>query len=112
MLFALVPMLVSMLGTFLWATPVVSAELERKSWVYLAVRPHGKVNVLIGKYLVAITWALSAALAGLCAAVAIMPADDGAAELAGSSAESRCSRAPRMRRFICCSALCFPSARW
>jgi ABC-type transport system involved in multi-copper enzyme maturation permease subunit len=73
MLFTLVPMLVSMLGTFLWATPVVSAELERKSWVYLAVRPHGKVNVLIGKYLVALTWALSAALVGLCVAVAIMP---------------------------------------
>jgi ABC-type transport system involved in multi-copper enzyme maturation permease subunit len=76
MLFMLVPMLVSMLGTFLWATPVVSAELERKSWVYLAVRPHGKVNVLIGKYLVALTWALSAALAGLFVAVAIMPYGD------------------------------------
>jgi ABC-type transport system involved in multi-copper enzyme maturation permease subunit len=77
MLFALVPMLVSMLGTFLWATPVVSAELERKSWVYLAVRPQGAINVLMGKYLVAMTWALSAALAGLCAAVVAMPASDG-----------------------------------
>jgi ABC-type transport system involved in multi-copper enzyme maturation permease subunit len=76
-LFILVPMLVTMLGTFLWATPVVSAELERKSWVYLAVRPQGTTNVLLGKYLVALTWALSAALVGLCAAVAIMPDPDG-----------------------------------
>jgi ABC-type transport system involved in multi-copper enzyme maturation permease subunit len=76
MLFALVPMLVSMLGTFLWATPVVSAELERKSWVYLAVRHQGTTNVLVGKYLVAMTWALSAALVGLCATVAIIPATD------------------------------------
>ena len=38
-LFMLVPMLVSMLGTFLWTTPAVATELERKSWVYLAVRP-------------------------------------------------------------------------
>ncbi len=75
MLFTLIPMLVSMLGTFLWATPVVSAELERKSWVYLAVRPHGTINVLIGKYLVALTWALSAALVGLCAAMVIIPHD-------------------------------------
>jgi ABC-type transport system involved in multi-copper enzyme maturation permease subunit len=75
--FALVPMLVSMLGTFLWATPVVSAELERKSWVYLAVRPQGTINVLIGKYLVSTTWALSAALVGLCAAIVVMPAGDG-----------------------------------
>ncbi len=77
MLFTLVPMLVTMLGTFLWATPVVSVELERKSWVYLAVRPQGTTNVLLGKYLVALTWSLSAALVGLCAAVAIMPGDDG-----------------------------------
>jgi ABC-type transport system involved in multi-copper enzyme maturation permease subunit len=77
LLFALVPMLVSMLGTFLWATPVVSAELERKSWVYLAVRPMGTTNVLMGKYLVSMTWALSAALVGMFAAVAIMPAVDG-----------------------------------
>ncbi|MDZ4657526.1 MAG: hypothetical protein SH868_08085 [Bythopirellula sp.] len=77
MLFTLIPMLVSMLGTFLWATPVVSAELERKSWVYLAVRPHGTTHVLLGKYLVALTWALSAALVGLCAAVAIIPDGDG-----------------------------------
>jgi ABC-type transport system involved in multi-copper enzyme maturation permease subunit len=76
MLFALVPMLVSMLGTFLLATPVVSSELERKSWVYLAVRPHGKVNLLLGKYLVAVTWALTAALAGLCVALAIIPRDE------------------------------------
>src|SRR5262245_15424448 len=60
MLFMLIPMLVSMLGTFLWATPVISTELERKSWVYLAVRPQGTINVLLGKYLVALTWALSA----------------------------------------------------
>jgi ABC-type transport system involved in multi-copper enzyme maturation permease subunit len=73
MLFGLVPMLVTMLGTFLWATPVVSAELERKSWVYLAVRPNGKVNVLLGKYLAAVTWSLSAALASLLLAVIIMP---------------------------------------
>lgn len=73
MLFGLVPMLVTMLGTFLWATPVISAELERKSWVYLAVRPNGKVNVLLGKYLAAVTWSLSAAIVSLVLAVLIMP---------------------------------------
>lgn len=76
LLFGLVPMLIGMLGTFLWATPVVSTELERRSWVYLAVRPLGATNVLLGKYLVATTWALSAALVGLVAAAAIMPAGD------------------------------------
>ncbi len=75
-LFALVPMLVSMLGTFLWATPVVSAELEGKSWVYLAVRPHGTTVVLLGKYLATLAWVLSSAIASLMLAAALVPLDD------------------------------------
>ena len=75
-LFALVPMLVSMLGTFLWATPVVSAELEGKSWVYLAVRPYGTIAVLLGKYLATIAWVLSSAIASLILAALIVPLDD------------------------------------
>jgi len=77
-LFALVPMLVSMLGTFLWATPAVSSELEGNSWVYLAVRPNGATAVLLGKYLATVAWVLSAALVGLLLAVLLMPADGGA----------------------------------
>ncbi len=76
-LFALVPMLITILGAFLWATPAVSAELERKSWVYLAVRPHGRTSVLLGKYLAAITWVLPAALLGLTLAVLIAQSGDG-----------------------------------
>ncbi len=70
-LFALSPMLICMLGTFLWTTPAISAELERKSWVYLAVRPNGGTAVLLGKYLAAVTWVLPAALIGMTLAVFI-----------------------------------------
>jgi ABC-type transport system involved in multi-copper enzyme maturation permease subunit len=76
LLFALTPMVVSMLGTFLWATPAVSAELEGRSWVYLATRPGGNTAVLLGKYLAAVTWVLPAALLGLAMAVALVPLDD------------------------------------
>jgi hypothetical protein len=76
LLFALVPMLVCMLGTFLWATPAVSAELERRSWVYLATRPEGKTTVIIGKYLATVSWVLPAALVGLAIAVALIPSSD------------------------------------
>lgn len=69
LLFALIPMLVSMLGTLLWTTPAVSAELERRSWVYLAVRPNGGTAVLLGKYLAAVTWIIPPALMGLTIAV-------------------------------------------
>lgn len=75
-LFALVPMLVSMLGSLLWASPAVSSELELHSWTYLAVRPHGKTALLLGKYLATVTWVLSAALLGLSISVLIArPAD-------------------------------------
>lgn len=69
LLYFLVPMLVSMLGTLLWATPAISAELEQRSWVYLAVRPHGGSAVLLGKYLAAVTWVIPPALLGLTVAV-------------------------------------------
>lgn len=60
--YALCPSVVCMLGVFLWATPAIASELEGRSWVYLAVRPRGAQSVLLGKYLVAVTWALPAGL--------------------------------------------------
>jgi ABC-type transport system involved in multi-copper enzyme maturation permease subunit len=75
-LFALVPMLVSMLGTLLWTTPAISAELERRSWVYLTVRPHGGTAVLLGKYLAAVTWVIPPALVGLTIAIYLSGTDD------------------------------------
>jgi ABC-type transport system involved in multi-copper enzyme maturation permease subunit len=73
---ALVPMLVTMLGTLLWTTPAVAAELERRSWVYLAVRPNGGTALVLGKYLAAVTWVLTAAFTGLTIGVAIAPSGD------------------------------------
>jgi ABC-type transport system involved in multi-copper enzyme maturation permease subunit len=76
-LFALVPMLVSMLGTLLWTTPAIATELERRSWVYLTVRPNGCTAVLIGKYLAAVTWVIPMALVGLSIAVPMAHTGDG-----------------------------------
>ncbi|MBI3861819.1 MAG: hypothetical protein HY290_07975 [Planctomycetia bacterium] len=76
LLFALVPMLVTMLGTLLWATPAISTELERRSWIYLAVRPHGSTAVLLGKYLAAVTWVIPPALLGLSIAVPLAAPKD------------------------------------
>lgn len=69
LIFALIPMLVSMLGTLLWMTPVISAELERRSWVYLAIRPNGGPAVLLGKYLAAVSWVIPPAILGLSISV-------------------------------------------
>lgn len=62
LVYALAPCLATMMSVFLWAAPAISAELEGRSWVYLAVRPHGPLGVLLGKYLVAVSWALPVGL--------------------------------------------------
>ncbi len=62
MTFYLVVQVGCMLGLLLWATPAVGSELESQTWVYLAMRPHGKTATLLGKYAIAATWTASAGL--------------------------------------------------
>jgi hypothetical protein len=66
------PGVVCMLGVFLWAAPWLSTELEGQSWVYMAVRPHGALAVLLGKYLVAVAWTIPAALLATAVGALIM----------------------------------------
>lgn len=54
-----------MLGVFLWATPVLQAEIEGKTWTYAAVRPSGPAALLVGNYLLAVAWAAAAGLLSL-----------------------------------------------
>jgi ABC-type transport system involved in multi-copper enzyme maturation permease subunit len=70
--------LATMLSVLLSATPVIASELEGRSWVYLVVRPHGAITVLLGKYLVSVSAALpvamgSAILATLAFAMDVEP---------------------------------------
>jgi hypothetical protein len=71
LIYVLVPSLVCILGTLLWSTPAIATELERRSWVYLAVRPNGGTAVLLGKYLATVTWVIPPALVGLTIATPI-----------------------------------------
>ncbi len=58
--FFLIPEVACLLALLLWATPVIQAEIEGKTWQFLAVRPAGKVSILLGKYLAAVVWAVAA----------------------------------------------------
>lgn len=51
------PCLVAAMSCLLWATPVIAAELEGGTWIYLATRPVGKTTVVVGKYAAAAAWA-------------------------------------------------------
>jgi hypothetical protein len=43
-----------LLVMLLWATPNVYAELEGRSWVFVTSRPHGRLSILTGKYLISV----------------------------------------------------------
>ncbi len=61
-LYYLIPEVITLLGLLLWATPVISTEVESQTWVYLAMRRSGRFDVLLGKYFTAVTWTLTAAI--------------------------------------------------
>lgn len=67
----LAPSVACMLGALLMAAPTVATELEQHSWVYLATRPNGLFHLILGKYLVAVTWASSATIVGIIVAVTL-----------------------------------------
>ncbi len=70
--FVLIPEVICLLGLLLWATPLVQAELEGQTWTYLAVRPRGRLKVLIGKYLTAVIWTFSAAFMSVSITVLVL----------------------------------------
>ncbi|MGV3482801.1 MAG: hypothetical protein ACO1RT_00135, partial [Planctomycetaceae bacterium] len=76
LVFALSPCVACMMSVFLWATPAISAELEGRSWVYLAVRPHGPLSVLLGKYLVAVSWSIPVGLVSATLGVIALDCQD------------------------------------
>lgn len=64
-IFFLITEVTCLLGLLLWATPLILTELEANSWLYAAVRPGGRVHLLIGKYLNAVVWVFLAAFASI-----------------------------------------------
>ena len=53
--------LVCMLSLLLWATPNVSAELEGRSWTFVASRPQGRIANVLGKYFASVIFSF-----GIC----------------------------------------------
>lgn len=72
MIFALVPEAVCMLGLLVTMCPAVADELERGTWVHVAVRPRGRRSLLLGTYLAAVAWTSTVAI--LAAALAVLAA--------------------------------------
>lgn len=75
LVYVLSPCIACMMSVFLWATPALASELEGRSWVYLAVRPHGPLAVLLGKYLVAVSWSIPVGVVSATLGVLALGAD-------------------------------------
>ena len=60
--YALIPQVCCMLGLLLWATPAIQSEMEDQTWIFVTLRPNGRTAILLGKYVVAVLWTLSATL--------------------------------------------------
>jgi len=71
MLYALIPEAVCMLGLLVTMCPVVADELERGTWVHVAVRPGGRRALLLGSYLAAVVWTAVVALVATALALAV-----------------------------------------
>ncbi len=76
MLYALIPEAVCMLGLLVTMCPAVADELERGTWVHLAVRPGGRRALLIGTYLAAVVWTSVVALVATVLALAVARVED------------------------------------
>ncbi|MFM7206047.1 MAG: hypothetical protein ACKO4T_05170 [Planctomycetaceae bacterium] len=63
MLYALIPEAVCMLGLLVTMCPAVADELERGTWVHVAVRPGGRRALLLGSYVAAVIWTAAVAMA-------------------------------------------------
>ncbi len=57
--------MICLLSLLLWATPNVYSELEGKSWTFVTSRPHGRLAILFGKYLIAVAWSFLVSWIGM-----------------------------------------------
>ena len=75
-LYALIPGVCVALSVLLTAAPAVASELEQRSWVYMATRPNGIFWMLLGKFLVSVTWGTTAAWCGTAFSVGLCGMDE------------------------------------
>ena len=65
MIYALIPEALCVLGLLVTMCPVVADELERGTWIHVAIRPGGRRSLLLGTFAAAVLWTSSVAVTGL-----------------------------------------------
>ena len=65
MIYALIPEALCVLGLLVTMCPVVADELERGTWIHIAVRPGGRQNLLLGTFAAAVLWTAAVSFSAL-----------------------------------------------
>ncbi|MBQ79061.1 MAG: hypothetical protein CMJ66_03980 [Planctomycetaceae bacterium] len=65
MIYALIPEALCVLGLLVTMCPVVADELERGTWIHIAVRPGGRQNLLLGTFAAAVLWTAAVSFTAL-----------------------------------------------
>ncbi len=68
-LYFLITEFTTCMGMLLGMAPAIQVELENRSWIYVAMRPQGRHAALLGKYVSALLWTLSASWVALALAL-------------------------------------------
>lgn len=76
LLYVLIPESVCMLGLLVTMCPAVADELERGTWIHVAVRPGGRRALLLGTYLAAVLWTSAVGIVGTILAVFVCGVED------------------------------------
>lgn len=71
-LYVTIVRVVTPLALLLWATPAVHNELENGTWPFIAIRPKGRMGLLLGSYLSAVFWALVTGFIALVLATLVL----------------------------------------
>ena len=65
MIYALIPEALCVLGLLVTMCPGVADELERGTWIHIAVRPGGRQNLLLGTFAAAVLWTAAVSFTAL-----------------------------------------------
>ena len=71
LIYALVPEAVCVLALLVTMCPVVADELERGTWIHVAVRPNGRRAMILGTFAAAVIWTVSVGTLALIPAVLV-----------------------------------------
>jgi hypothetical protein len=100
MMFVLITEMIVLLNALLWVAPLVQSELEGKTWLYVVVRPFGRMSLVLGKGLNGLVWTAGAGLISLLLALLVTSRGEITSELVGGNPQTQLELASGLREVV------------